>query len=437
MNLMNLPPLNLALLTTSILCHSSSPVHADERPNVILIVADDIGCDWVSCYGAEHRTPNVDRLAREGVRYETAWCTPSSMPSQVTLLTGQYPFRHGWTGDHNVAQQGAKELSSDKFTTLARALSASGYVAVVGGQWQVNRLPEQSNALKKHGFDEHCVYTNFKSQKLKNQAQNSSSQIMTNGRLSSFPNGPQTINSFLIDFITRPRAQPFLVYYPMILTGPATASPRSDSNASGTLADDALRFAEAVTHMDQLVGELIDAVDKAGLRQNTLILFTSDNGSAVAGSFDGKPFEAGKGSKSDSGAHVPFIVRAPFLTEGGRVSRDLIDATDLYPTSLELAQVDPLRDRELDGRSFLPSLRGSEDPFEKRNWIYSQLGEFRMIRDWQHILDSDGNFHDLTKDPLQQSEVSLLDKIAPGRRQRLEMILKRLPKDAPVPFGAR
>jgi len=429
--------LNRALLTISILCLSSTPIHADGRPNIILIVADDIGRDWVSCYGAEHRTPNVDRLASEGVRYETAWCTPSSLSSQVTLLSGQYPFRHGWTRDYNVTQQDEKELSSNKSTTFVRVLRDSGYVTAVGGQWQVNLLPEKPNALKQHGFDEHCVFTNFKSQKLKPRTQNSSSQIMTNGRRSTVSDGPKAINSFLIDFMTRDRNRPFLVYYPMLLDIHPTTSPRSDSNASGTSADDAQRFAEAVTHMDQLVGELIDSVDKARLRQNTLILFTSDNGSAVAGSFHGKPYEVGKGRRSDSGVHVPFIVRAPFLTPGGSVSRDLIDATDLYPTLLELAQVDPPRDRELDGRSFLPSLRGSEDPFEKRNWIYSQLGEFRMIRDWQHFLDSDGNFHDLTKDPLQQSEVSPLDKIAPGRRQRLEMILKRFPKDAPVPFDAR
>ena len=118
-----------------------------------------------------------------------------------------------------------------------------------------------------------------------------------------------------------------------------------------------------------------------------------------------------------------------------RVSRDLIDFTDLYPTFLELAKAGVPEGVALDGQSFVPSLRGSEDPFEKRNWIYSQLGDFRMIRDWQHILDSQGNFHDLTKDPLQQNEVSPLDKIAPGRRQRLEMILKRFPKDAPAPFA--
>ena len=193
-------------------------------------------------------------------------------------------------------------------------------------------------------------------------------------------------------------------------------------------------YAGNVTYMDQLVGKLIEAVDKAGLGHNTLIVFTGDNGSSAAGKMNGKPFEKGKGHEADRGAHVPFVVRAPFLTSGGRVSRDLIDFTDLSPTFLELAKTAPPKGVTLDGRSFVPSLRGSEDPFEKRNWIFSQLGDFRMIRDWQHILDSRGNFHDLAKDPLQQTKVSPLDKIAPGRRQRLEMILKRFPENAAAPF---
>ena len=88
----------------------------------------------------------------------------------------------------------------------------------------------------------------------------------------------------------------------------------------------------------------------------------------------------------------------------------------------------------LDGKSFMPSLRGSEDPFEKRSWIYSQLGDYRMVRDWEHIVDNRGHFHDLNKDPRQEHEVSPLDKIAPGRRERLQFILDRFPKDSNSPF---
>ncbi len=163
-----------------------------------------------------------------------------------------------------------------------------------------------------------------------------------------------------------------------------------------------------------------------------LVLFTGDNGSAEAGILSGEPYVKGKGRKADHGAHVPFVVRAPFLADGGRVSRDLIDFTDVYPTLVELAKASLPEGVVLDGKSFVPSLGGSEDPFQKRSWIYSQLGDFRMIRDWQHILDSNGNFHDLGKDPRQENEVSPLDKIASGRRQRLQMILDRFPQNHPL-----
>ena len=193
-------------------------------------------------------------------------------------------------------------------------------------------------------------------------------------------------------------------------------------------------YAGNVTYMDHLVGKLVRTVDDLGLRERTVIIFTGDNGSASPGTLDGQPYPKGKGRQADWGAHVPFIVRAPFLSKGGNVSRDLIDFTDLYPTFLELAGIDPPKTIKLDGKSFISGLRGDEDPFKKRSWIYSQIGDFRMIRDWTHLLDSEGAFHDLLKDPRQEQEVSPLDKIAPSRRQRLQMILDRFPKDAPAPF---
>jgi arylsulfatase A-like enzyme len=412
-------------LIALLLCLITATASAADRPNIILIMVDDMGRDWVSCYGAKHQTPNIDRLAKQGVRYETAWCTPIGTPTRVTLLTGQYPFRHGWTQQYDVPRWGGDGLSWTKSTTFARALRYSGYVTAIGGKWQVNHLGKQPDALKHHGFDEHCVWTGVEAGRPETEQRYWDGHVITNGRRAMVSYGPDTINSFLIDFIRRKREKPFLVYYPMLLThGPHTTTPQNKENAPE--GKEAL-YAGNVTYLDQLVGKLIDAVDKAGLGNNTLVVFT-------AGNLNGKPFEKGKGREADRGAHVPFVVRAPFLTSGGRVSRDLIDFTDLYPTFLELAKTPPPKGLMLDGRSFVPSLRGSEDPFEKRNWIFSQIGDFRMIRDWQHIVDSKGNFHDITKDPLQQTKVSPLDKIAPGRRQRLEMILKRFPENAPAPF---
>ena len=414
------------------ICFFASFAKSDERPNIILIVANDIGRDWVSCYGAEHPTPNVDLLAKQGVRYETAWCTPLGSPTQVTLLTGLYPFRHGCTRQYDAASHGGVGLSWAGLKTFARELRDSGYATAIGGLWHINPLRQQPDALTQHGFDEYCVCIGAQSGGADSDVERRKAQLMTNGRLNAVPDGPAKINSFIVDFITRNREKPFLVYYPMLLADGLTQY--SPLNNNYALNSKVASYAEKVTAMDQLVGKLIESVDSLGLGHNTLIVFTSNNGSAVAGSLEGKPFEAGKGEKADRGVHVPFVIRAPFLTSGSRVSRDLVDFTDFFPSFLELAKLGQPRDQTLDGRSFVPSLRGSEDPFKKRNWIFSQLGDFRMVRDWQHILDSEGRFHDLLQDPLQQSTVSPLDKIAPGRRQRLEMILKRFPADAPAPY---
>lgn len=418
----------------------SGLVFAEERPpNIIFIMVDDMGRDWVSCYGADHQTPHIDRLAEQGIRYTTAWCTPICTPTRVTLLTGQYPCHHGWVQHYDVPRWGGEGLSPKRFTIFARPLRDAGYATAIGGKWQINHLGKQPDALTHHGFDEHCVWTGVEAGRPETEERYWDGLVQSNGVRASVPYGPDTINEFLIDFMKRHRADPFLIYYPMLLThGPHTTTPfNKDDPPEGKPA----LYAGNVTYMDKLVGRLLKAVDDLKLTENTLIIFTGDNGSAAAGVLDGDPYPKGKGREADWGAHVPFIVRAPFLSGGGQVSRDLVDFTDLYPTFLELAGADPPSDLKLDGRSLVPSLRGSDDPFEKRNWIYSQIGDFRMVRDWHHLVDNQGSFHDLGIDPRQEHEVSVLDKQAPHRRERLQMILDRFPAEnarAPFPeFGKR
>lgn len=293
----------------------------DDPPNLVLVLAPDLGCDWLGCYGAEHPTPHLDGIAEQGVRFETAWSMLEGELSHRTLLFGQYPAST------------AKQPPS-----FPELLVNSGY--------------------SREDFD------------------------------------------FDREF-QLPSEQPFLLLCRL-------PSPGTD-------------FPSYVTRVDELVGAL--AKETEG--ENTLFLFTSSNGSAVGGTRNGRGYPEGKGALANWGAHVPLIIRAPFLSDGGRVSRDLVDHSDLYPTLLELAGIDLDPDIAIQGKSLVPSLRGSDDPFDKRNWISSQAGAFRMVRDWHHLLDTQGNFHDLEKDPLQEQEVSVQDKQAPHRRERLQMILDR------------
>ena len=404
-------------------CVIATTVLSAEPPNVILILADDVGRDWVGCYGSPHHTPSIDKLSMEGVRYETAWSTPHGMLSRVTLLTGQYPFRYGLTQPDNQPHADGEGLRWTKEVAFPKLLQDAGYATVIGGKWQMSQLGDQPHSLRDLGFDEHCVWTGTGGSQPESNERYWGGTLMTNGKRESVPYSPDSINSFLIEFVQRKRSSPFFIYYPMLLAhGPHSTTPL---NKGSNLESEYELYAGNITYMDQLVGRLIRTVDEAGLRKNTLIIFTGDNGSAVAGALHGEPALKGKGCETDYGVHVPFIVRAPFLTHGERTTKDLVDFTDIFPTILEVANVSPPQTPQRDGRSFIPSLKGSEDPFQKRSWIFSQLDRCRMVRDWQHILDSNGNFHDLTKDPRQENQVSPLDKIAPGRRQRLEMILSR------------
>ena len=97
---------------------ASNNLQDSKRPNIIFVMVDDMGRDWISCYGAKHQTPNIDRLAKEGLRYETAWCNPICTPTRVTLLTGQYAFRHGWTHHYDVARKGRRWAEVDQVHNL-------------------------------------------------------------------------------------------------------------------------------------------------------------------------------------------------------------------------------------------------------------------------------------------------------------------------------
>ncbi|HIG28960.1 MAG TPA: N-acetylgalactosamine 6-sulfate sulfatase [Planctomycetes bacterium] len=420
----------------SVLADDGSVLPTSARPNIILIMVDDMGRDWVSCYGSPHQTPCVDRLAKQGLRYETAWSMPICTPTRVTLLTGQYPFRHGWTTHYDVPRQGGVGLDWNQFTTFARVLRNAGYATGIGGKWQINDLRRQKDALWQHGFDEHAVWTGAEKGHEETEKRYFDGYVMTNNQRKTVPYGPDAINNFAIEFVKRHRDRPFLFYYPMLLAhGPYGSTPLNQKNAPVEKPE---QYAGYVTYMDYLVGRLVDAVDEAGIADRTMIVFTGDNGSSTVGALHGSPYKKGKGQRADWGVHVPLVVRAPFLIpQAGLTSNDLVDFTDFYPTFVELAGGKLPDGIQIDGKSLLPSLSGDEDPFKKRNWIYSQIGDFRMVRDWQFSLDNQGGCYRLSDDPLQKNNLfTSQERIIPGRRDRLKMILDRFPVDAKRPFDS-
>lgn len=409
-----------------------------DKPNVIFIMADDMGIDWVSCYGASHKTPHLDRMAQNGMRFQTAWCNPICTPTRMTLLTGQYPFRNGWINHHDVPRWGGKGFDWDRFVCWARPVRDAGYATGIGGKWQINDFRKHPDALKLHGFDEHCMWTGYET----GNAPPSNERywnpyLVTNGKRKVHKGqfGPTVINDFACDFIKSHKTKPFFFYYPMLLPhGPQVLTPLNKDNPPQGKGK---RYPGMVTYIDELVGRLIKTVDEAGLREKTIIIFTCDNGSPAAGKVNGKAYQKGKGRVANRGAHVPFIVRAPFLTgkKVGWVSQDLMDFTDLYPTFLSLTGAKRPAGTKLDGRSIVGLINGKAKPSEKRQWIYAQRGKGRMVRNHRYLLDNEGGFYDVIADPLQKTNLAASDKPEMVKaRNHLQKVLADMPENAPVPF---
>ncbi|MFB3826852.1 MAG: sulfatase-like hydrolase/transferase [Bryobacteraceae bacterium] len=405
---------------------------AARPPNIVMMLVDDMGRDWVSCYGAAHRTPQIDRLAAQGTRFENAWCTPICTPTRVELLTGRYPFRTGWTDHHDVPRWGGKGLDWDREVTFARVLKQAGYATAIGGKWQVNDFRDHPDALQRHGFDEHCMWTGYEEGNPPSDARYHDPFLQINGergiRKGKF--GPEVVHEFLTDFVRRNRQRPFLVYYPMIVThSPYVPTPLNQANPPK---DQRGLYAGMVSYVDDTVGRMLRTLDELKLADNTLVIFSGDNGSPLGGVLNGVTCPGGKGRMTDLGSHTPLIARAPWLGNPGRVVDDLVDFTDILPTMAEAAGAPLPRGVKLDGRSFLPVLAGKRGG---RDWIYSQRGKGRIVRDKRYKANWNGAFFDLKNDPLEKNDLAAsADPEVVKARGRLRGVLAAMPPDGPPPF---
>lgn len=416
---------------------SGAPAREGQRPNIVFILVDDLGPEWLSCYGSEHKTPNLDRLAETGIRFQTVYSTPLCTPTRHELLTGRYPFRTGWTVHHDTPRWGGQYFDWRREITFARLLRDAGYATAIAGKWQINDLRTHPDALQQHGFDEHCVWPGFEEGNPPAAERYFDPFVQTNGQRGTLKGkfGPDVFNEFLIDFIRRHKHRPFLAYHAMVLTHtPFTKTPHNkDTTAAGIAL-----HPDMVNYVDHLVGRLVSVLDELQIRDRTLVIVTSDNGtvSGVRCRMNGRTVNGGKGKLIETGIRVPLIVNWPGKTPAGQVSDRLIDFTDFFPTLLDLAGVAPPDGVVLDGRSFAAVLQGRPDAQPAREWIFSQLGENRVIRDKRFKLYSDGRFYDVVADPEETTDLAGSDNPeVTAARKRLESKLDALPADAKLPFS--
>jgi arylsulfatase A len=373
-----------------------------DRPNIVLLMADDVGREVLGCYGGtSYHTPNLDALAKKGMRFEHVYSAPVCHPTRLSLLTGKYPFQLGnpeWGTFPEYAER----------QTFAHQLKHAGYATAVAGKWQLTLLKDDPAHPHRLGFDEYCLFGWHEGPRYHNP------YIRQNGQLRKDVQdqyGPDVYSDFLIDFMRKNKDRPFLAYYPMTLCHDV-----SDDLAQPPPYGPQGRYesvAEMVAELDRVVAKMYSAVETLGLSQKTLFLFTSDNGTNprsiirydgneyitydVQSEIHGKTVRGGKKELTDWGTRVPTLALWPGRIPEGSVCDDLIDFTDFLPTINELAGISR-PSFNISGYSFAARLTGKSP--EPRKWVYSEGrdGELYWVKTKEWKLYSDGRLYYMKND---------------------------------------
>ena len=417
-------------------------VQANDRPNIILIMADDMGYEALSSNGSEScKSPNLDKLAAKGVRFTNCFSNPICTPSRVKLMTGQYNVRNyvkfGW-------------LDREQ-TTFAHQLKAAGYATAIAGKWQLGR---DKDSPQHFGFEQSCLWQHTRSGRSNEDGKNIdrrfvNPQLEFNGVEKDFTNGeygPQVCTDFICDFIDKNKKKPFLVYYPMILTHcPFDPTPDStdwdpkrlgSTTYKGDRNDPQRHFRDMVAYADKAVGQIVSQLEKSAVRDNTLIIFTGDNGTdtPIVTPWNGKKVVGGKGTMSDTGTRVPLIVNWPAgIRKAGRVVDDLVEFTDVFPTICEVTTAKLPKNHPGDGASIVPVLRNQADA-RRKDWIYIWYRKQVMVRNKQYsfVANQDGSKAALTRydSPFNGTKLkdSALTKTERALKKQFEAAIARLAK---------
>ena len=385
------------------------------RHNIIFILADDLGIGNISCYGSDQfKTPNIDKLASTGMRFTHGYTAPLCGPSRALILTGRQPFRTGTTNQDRVGK-----LEPTKEICLPSVLKTAGYTSLMVGKW--SQFPLQPSDF---GFDE---YMRFQASGKYWNTQPANKSYTKNGNVVPLLDGeylPDLMHNQVVDFISKNKKNPFFAYYSMShIHGEILPTPDSKPDSKDLYTDN-------INYMDKLVGKLVKALDSMKMRENTLIVFMGDNGTAAEGAtratVNGKKLSGKKGDMLECGSLVPWIVNWKSGIKPGKVINDLVDATDWMPTFAALTGAKLPENVILDGKSFAPQLKGEKGT--PREWIFMELGNQWYVREDKWKLNRANELFDMRNAPFEEILIPAdsKDEIAMSARTRLSAVLKSI-----------
>lgn len=451
----------ILLFTASV---GGTSLSAADRPNILLIMADDLGVEGLGCYGStSYRTPHLDRMASQGMKFTHAFAQPLCTPTRVQLMTGRYNHRN-WK---------AFGILDPNETTMAHHLKAAGYATGIFGKWQLQSYdpPDFPNAdqrrdkgmhLKDAGFDEYAVFHGLRTEDKGSRYANPKLLKGKAGKsegLKTYPGqyGEDIWVDHIIDFMDRHKSEPAFCYYPMALPHrPFEPTPNSsDWDPKSVPEQDVKYIVDMVEYLDTVVGRLMDNLKDKGLLKNTLVIFYSDNGfhlSVNSKLKDGRTIAGGKALPLQSGIHVPLIAYWEGKIQPG-TSNNIVDASDFVPTLLEVAAAEPINDRAFDGASFLNTLLGKTghqrdtaffwyDP--RPGWDKERFDRSVFAVDHNYKFFRDGRLFRLTDRLLEEtlipeSQMTAADQAA---ARRLQAVIDQKMSGSPEPplvdtFGNR
>ena len=441
-----------------------STSYCDQRPNVVFILADDLGWRDLSGEGSSfYESPNIDRIGREGMRFTNGYATCQvCSPSRASIMTGKYPARLSIT-DWIGAAGGTSWKRNTKLlpatyihnlpaadTTIAEAFKSAGYKTFFAGKWH---LGNEGSHPEDHGFDVN-IGGHHRGSPPGGFFSPYSNPKMTNG-----PAGeslPLRLGNETAKFIEANKTEPFFaflsfysVHAPMQSTkelwrkyqDKASHNPTPDHRfivdrtSPVRQVQDHPVYAGMIESMDDAVGRVLETLDRLGLADNTIVVFTSDNGGVSAG--DAKatsnlPLRGGKGRQWEGGIKEPYYIKAPGTTNPGSTNATHVTGTDFFPTLLELAGIDALPDQHVDGVSIVSLLKGKTIKDRPLFWHYPHYGNqggepSSIIRqgDWKLIHyyeDGRNELYNIAEDPGEQADKASSE---PNRIAELKATLDR------------
>ena len=413
----------LSAIAVNVFVVNMSVAAESRKPNIVFIFADDCGIDTFGCYGSGRfpgLTPNIDALASTGVRFERCYATPLCGPSRCLVMTGRYGFRTGGTSN-----QTASTASFKVEPSLPKILSQSGYVTGMAGKWR-----QMSDSPGDWGFKEFITDPTAGGYFWKTSYTKNGNEVTTEKEIYY----PDVASDFAVDFLRRHRAEPFYFYLSEhLIHGPILRTPDSKPESSPNQ-----HYQDNLAYLDKTVGKIVGELDKLGLRENTLILFSTDNGTATVGyqevhdpmkktgMIGTRPVYGHKGQLLEGGSRVPLIANWRGTSPAGKVLKDLVDFSDLLPTFTELAGGALPDGVKLDGRSFAPQLRGGTG--NPRESIFVQLGTGWYARNDQWKLNEKGELFSMKDAPFVELPIAVdsTDAAAVTARKSLQSVLDEL-----------